>query len=202
VPEAPGLAGALAAPQSREGLSGLRTRIEQLREQQGELEERRQQLTNQISEAPAETRAGLVERVQIVDERILQLERQIAATDRAISAAPPELLSETRDEVAALRSRLNDSEDQIPLFFFIGMAVMFVLQRIVGWARRRRGGGRPARGQETASASAMRADDPRLAQLSQSVEAIALEVERIGEGQRFVTQLLAERAEREALPRR
>jgi hypothetical protein len=34
---------------------------------------------------------------------------------------------------------------------------------------------------------------PRLARLEQAVEAIAVEVERIGEGQRFATKLLSER---------
>ena|SRR5256885_2163894 len=33
----------------------------------------------------------------------------------------------------------------------------------------------------------------RMEQLTQAVEAIAIEVERLGEGQRFVTKLLAER---------
>jgi hypothetical protein len=41
--------------------------------------------------------------------------------------------------------------------------------------------------------------DPRIDRLTQSVEAIAEEVERIGEGQRFVTQLLASRQEAPAL---
>ncbi len=37
--------------------------------------------------------------------------------------------------------------------------------------------------------------DPRFEQLMVAVDAMAEEVERIGEGQRFVTQLLAERRE-------
>ncbi|MEO6526481.1 MAG: hypothetical protein ABIP93_07645 [Gemmatimonadaceae bacterium] len=36
--------------------------------------------------------------------------------------------------------------------------------------------------------------DDRLARLEQAVEAIAIEVERISEGQRFTTKLLTERA--------
>lgn len=35
--------------------------------------------------------------------------------------------------------------------------------------------------------------DARLTSIEQSLEAIAIEVERMGEGQRFVTKLLAER---------
>ena len=45
-------------------------------------------------------------------------------------------------------------------------------------------------------------DDPeRLARIEQAIDAMAVEVERISEGQRFVTKLLAEREERLALPR-
>jgi hypothetical protein len=42
-----------------------------------------------------------------------------------------------------------------------------------------------------------------MATMERGIDAIAVEVERIGEGQRFVTQLLAERAEAPpvALPR-
>ena len=47
-----------------------------------------------------------------------------------------------------------------------------------------------------ALAPAAPTDDPaRLTRIEQSIEAIALEVERIGEGQRYVTQLMSSRAE-------
>lgn len=48
--------------------------------------------------------------------------------------------------------------------------------------------------------SAQHADE-RLEQLQQSVDAVALEVERIGEGQRFNAKLQAERAETAPLNR-
>ncbi len=37
--------------------------------------------------------------------------------------------------------------------------------------------------------------DDRLARLEQAVESIAIEVERIGEGQRFVTKVMSEKAQ-------
>ncbi len=43
-------------------------------------------------------------------------------------------------------------------------------------------------------------DDDRMTRLEQAVEAIALEVERISEGQRFTTKLLADRAVADRLP--
>ena len=40
----------------------------------------------------------------------------------------------------------------------------------------------------------------RLERMEQGIDAVAVEVERIGEGQRFVTQLMSDRAQRAALP--
>jgi len=42
------------------------------------------------------------------------------------------------------------------------------------------------------------ASDERLARIEQAVDAIAIEVERISEGQRFTTKLLSERAKQDA----
>lgn len=42
----------------------------------------------------------------------------------------------------------------------------------------------------------------KMESLERSIDAIAIEVERVGEGQRFVTQLLADRAKAAALPER
>jgi hypothetical protein len=44
-------------------------------------------------------------------------------------------------------------------------------------------------------------EDDRLLRLEQAVESIAVEVERIGEGQRFLTKLQTERTEDRALER-
>ena len=42
--------------------------------------------------------------------------------------------------------------------------------------------------------------DERLARIEQAIDAMAVEVERISEGQRFVTRLLAERSAGETVP--
>ena len=42
--------------------------------------------------------------------------------------------------------------------------------------------------------------DARFDRLEQAMDAVAIEVERIAEGQRFVTKLLADRAQQGALP--
>jgi hypothetical protein len=43
--------------------------------------------------------------------------------------------------------------------------------------------------------------EERLARIEQAVDAMSVELERIGEGQRFVTKVLAERTGASALPR-
>jgi hypothetical protein len=50
------------------------------------------------------------------------------------------------------------------------------------------------RGGDAANPEALRAVEERLARIESSVEAIAVEVERVTEGQRFATRLLSEQA--------
>ena len=72
----------------------------------------------------------------------------------------------------------------ISIAFFVSMAFIIVGLPIArAWARRmdRRG--------ETASASEIA---PRLDRIEQAVEAIAIEVERVSEGQRYTTKSIAE----------
>jgi len=83
----------------------------------------------------------------------------------------------------------------ISIAFFVTMAIIIIgLPLARAFARRmdRRGG----------SAQISNEVSSQLAHLNQAVDAIAVEVERISEGQRFTTRLLSEQrdAERQALP--
>lgn len=71
-------------------------------------------------------------------------------------------------------------------------AVVLMFRSVVRlFERRIEGKARPALNPET---------DERIARIEQAVDAIALEVERISEGQRFTTRLLSERMQPQALP--
>jgi hypothetical protein len=48
--------------------------------------------------------------------------------------------------------------------------------------------------ERTSGRSRVTTDDGRLERLEQAVEAIAIEIERVSEGQRFVTKMLSDRA--------
>jgi hypothetical protein len=61
----------------------------------------------------------------------------------------------------------------------------------VAWVRTR---ARLNRAQQRSQADALASGDTRFDRLEQAVESIAIEVERISEGQRFTAKLLSERA--------
>lgn len=75
----------------------------------------------------------------------------------------------------------------VPAVFIIGIpsAVLLTFR----WFRHREHMATVARGHEHSPAL-----EERLGRLEQAVDAIAVEMERVGEGQRFVTKLLADRA--------
>lgn len=84
----------------------------------------------------------------------------------------------------------------IPITLFVCIAATIILVPIArGYARRMdRGNDEPRLPHDLTN---------RLDRMEQSIDSIAIEVERIAEGQRFTTKLLAERAKaEETLPER
>ena len=86
---------------------------------------------------------------------------------------------------------MNEDVFVVAIVFGTLCAVLFPLAR--AWARRIEGRGQPA--------PALSADvTERLERIERAVESVAIEVERISEGQRFVTRVLADRGEMAKLP--
>jgi hypothetical protein len=190
-------------PGTPQQLQGLRARRDVLRDQLERATNRREGVVQQLNEGvAADARVGLQQRLTALDERILQLEADQALTERLLSHAPPEVLAQSVE-----RGRDGPpmvSEDDAVAYSMSAFTVGVILTMVVGRLRRRFGKRRAA----TAAAAAPLAagDDQRFERLTFAVDAIAEEVERIGEGQRFVTQLLANRGEAarahaETLPR-
>lgn len=85
---------------------------------------------------------------------------------------------------------MNDPGKVIVALSFFG-SIVYVVRLLVlkVW---------PASGQSRTTRDIL-VDDERMTRLEQAVESIALEVERISEGQRFTTKLLADRAQADLL---
>jgi hypothetical protein len=163
----------------------IRTRQE-LSDQLISAQERRQELVNQIRSAPdGVARTGLEDRVRVLDQRLIQLESDLAVTGRQIAGAPADVVNFIeRRESRGNNPNNGDWEEgmMVGSFFTILAISAYVL------VRRWRGRKNPKRrNTEMPSDSAQ-----RLERLEQGMDSIAIEIERISEGQRFVTKLLAE----------
>ena len=176
-------------PASPQEVAGLRQRREILRDQLSRASNRREELVSQLNETGnPEARTGLQQRLTLLDERLLQIERDQALTEQLLANTPPEVLAITREAERAPGSGANDGE--ATAIAFMGFAAGIFLAWLIGKYRRRR-----SRKHQQLELP----NDPRFERLNQAVDAIAEEVERIGEGQRFVTQLLSQRRESAAL---
>ena len=130
--------------------------------------------------------SGMQQRIVQLDARIAQLDLDIAAADAAVArtAAVPGAVVHPLEVIR----REGPPEEVFFLIPILGILEMMPI--VFAFARRiwRRSSVAPAQ---------LPADlTDRLARLEQMGETTALEVERIGEGQRFVTRLLTERADK------
>lgn len=175
-------------PRTVAEIEGLRARREILRDQLQRANNRRSELVRELRMAPASAEEGIKQRLALLDERILQIERDQASTERSLSNAPPQLLAEVAAQPRYNTSNMIDEGEAAGIAFFtFGAGILLTI--VVGRLRRRFG--RKRAGNQPVNLVA--AQDPRIEKMSEAIDAIAEEVERIGEGQRFVTQLLAER---------
>lgn len=149
------------------------------------LEDKRRGMTNQLREQSGggPDKSGIEQRIAEIDKRIADVDKQLAAADQSVAkaAAIPGAVQPPPEP----RERDGPPEEVYVLSgMFIVAAVLFPLS--VALARRiwRRGAvAAIAFPQELAE---------RLTRVDQAIDSIAIEVERIGEGQRFVTRVMSE----------
>ena len=173
----------LPVPRTESEIRQLLAQREELSNQLSGVSARRTELASEIRNRSVEaTRGGLEERLRLLDNRILQLETDLASTGRQIAAAPPDLIAETRP--ARPQGGGDDFEEGVMSGGFSVLVFLSIVYFFQRWRRKRRG---PAPAAELGGESAQ-----RLERLENGMEAIAIEIERVSEGQRFVTRLLSE----------
>lgn len=172
----------LPMPRTESELRELLAQREEISNQLTNVSSRRRELASEIrNRSDAATRSGLEDRLRLLDNRILQLETDLAATGRQIASAPAELIAGTRP--VSQQGGGSDFEEGMMIG---GFSVLLFFSIYLFFARRRRK--RPI----TALPSGLGAESARLERLEQGMESIAIEIERVSEGQRFVTRLLSE----------
>ena len=174
----------IPTPRTARDIDALKARRDELSNQLQSVDSRRSKLINQLKETSDPTAIkGLESRLSLLDARQLQLESDIQQTGQQLTSPAAGLLATTATQQAftglGQREVMTLSVLSI-LFIFFPLA--FGAARAM-WKRSSRPGPSPAVFTETAQ---------RLERLEASVDAIAIEIERISEGQRFVTKLLSE----------
>ena len=174
----------LAIPSTRAEIEQLRIRRRELSDQLSSVTARRRSLSVEIQSTVDETsRSGLQARLKLLDQRILQLETDVASTGQQISAAPAALMG-SMDSESSRTSSGDTFESGVGLGATSALVVVGAYAAWRRWRRGRRGGSRQS--------PALANDSARLERLENGIEAIAIEVERISESQRFVTKLFSE----------
>ena len=173
-------------PQSAQDIVGLRARRAELADQLDRTMDRRSEITREWERAPAAERVMLEQVMTAIDGRIVQLEADIAATERALTNARPELLAVVAQQEAAARAERSAGRSADDLER-MGFLFMLVVALPIALAVARRIWRRPPSPRPVSVESA-----GRLERIEQAVEAMAIEIERVSEGQRFVTKLLSE----------
>ena len=178
----------LPIPLTRKEVQDIRSRRSELSDQLTSAAGRRRRLAEELLEQPpGPVRTGLEGRLTVLDNRLAQLEADIAATGRQLTAAPQGLT--TTSEIP-----VNDIPDNaLALSIVFTLFVLFPLAITLArnlWKR----------GNRVTVAPISAETGQRLERLEQGVEAIAIEIERVSEGQRFVTKLLAEGAPAAKIP--
>jgi hypothetical protein len=159
----------------------------ELRGQLEQLEDRRSNLVRELADVPAAAEAGLRNRLVEIDERIVELDKAIAAADAQVAAAAavPGAVSEE----PITYTRILGPDPEVLGVVAVVFMLVFLLPLTIAWARR-------IWRKSPAPAALPPGVEDRLHRLEAGVDTIALEIERIGEGQRFLTRLMAgERAE-------
>ena len=166
------------------GWSEAKAPRNELNRQLGQLEEKRRAIASRLREGEVSgaDKAGLEARLTNLDARILSMNQELAAADARVAqtAGVPGAVQASRPEGA----RRGPPEEVIVMGFVLAMTM--VLPISIAIARRIWKRGTPA----TSSAPMSREMDERLGRLEQAMDAVAVEVERVGEGQRFGTRVL------------
>ncbi len=172
----------LAGPTDLIQLKELRARRSEISSQIGNVTSRRDDIASQLrNAAPGADRAGLESRLATLDARIVELENELNVTGRQLANARG-VAATVQDPPSPPESTTLNSDQTTGIIVVFTLAVLMPLS--IAWARA------IFRRAKHATEQPSRELTARLDRMEEGIEAIAIEVERISEGQRFVTKVI------------
>jgi hypothetical protein len=195
LPTPPALPEAYVVPSSalpggaltQQDVAALRARRSELTGQLESATRNRRQLSEQLRRAQGADKAGLETRLTALDGRIVRMEGEIDQVGQQLASLGAARFAETKPPFTpGPRNNPFNNVDVEPIAIaftlFVLSPIALSISRLI-WKRGSR---------TTASAPAVESTQ-RLERMEQAMDAIAIEIERVSEGQRFVTRLLSER---------
>jgi hypothetical protein len=143
--------------------------------------ERRNTIARAYERSSGASRSGLEQQLRVLDDRIIQLEQDLAESGRAYAQSPA--VSTSTRMPFPMGNLSSGQVTGISVVF-----ILFVLGPLAGslgrlmWRR----SAKPATPPGWSDAA------QRLERLEQAVDTIAVEMERVSEGQRFITKLMTQ----------
>lgn len=166
-------------------VAALNGRKAELSNQLNSATSRRHEVQRALRGASGADKAGLEARLAVLDARIARLESDIYENSSQLASLDVTRLTSTQapwNSDAGTRFSNNAMPLAIVFVLFVMCPIALSISRLI-WKR-------GARASAITPASADTTQ--RLERMEQSMEAIAIEIERVSEGQRFVTRLLSE----------
>ncbi len=189
VPSATTPGGVIAQVSSQSTLSyrQLMARADELSTQLKSATSRRSNLSRELRRAPESLRDGMQAQITELNGRIVRIEQDIAVNGQLrVNAKGQEAAAGTNQNSDYSGFPMPSPDDMTPIIIvftlFVLCPIALALSRLI-WKRGTRMGMQPPVSRES---------DKRMERVEQAVDAIAVEVERISEGQRFVTQLMTQ----------
>jgi len=196
VPAAPAAPGAIIVtpralagpPTTAAEVRALKARRSELSDQLNSAVGRRRDVARQLQTASGADRSGLEQRLGVLDARIARLESSIDETGQQLASVPVELVSQQEPARGSLPTISTNAV--IPVLIVFTIFVLCPLALAAARSLWKRG--------SMPRALPDRDTTARLERMEQAMDAIAVEIERVSEGQRFVTRLMSDG--RTALP--
>jgi len=171
-------------PQTAQELRVLVNQRKIISDQIENVRSQRASIARAYEKSTGASRAGLEQQLQSIDGRLLQLQADLDASGRALYQSPVSTTTTASAGFPAQFPNLNSGElTAISIVFTV--VVLGPLAMSLGRLLWRRSG-------TAAVPSGWNDAAQRLERLEQAVDTIAVEVERVSEGQRFMTRLMTQ----------
>ena len=181
-------------PMTAVDVDALKSKRSELSRQLSSAQGRRDEAARQLNKSPeGPARNGIEQRLGVLDQRIVQLEQDIAANGRQLAAAPGALVANSEADASRNTNWGGMSSGQLTAISIVSIVLFW---GPLAWAAARM---MLRRSVVAKPSPQVLESSARLERMEQAIDSIAIEIERISEGQRFVTQIMSKRPEQGAL---